>query len=623
MAAFRHAPLRGFLCHSDRQGVELSALEGRLFLNAGPMMEPLPWHESQLAYDTAADINPLIQAGSMVSGGSASDSDTQNPLTSIPTLNSLPSARAQLYLDFDGDIAGRWGNYTVPATPAYDQDGNATTFSSSELAAIEEIWARVAEKYSPFNINVTTVNPGALIDGVSLRVVIGGDGAWCGMEAGGIGYVGAFSDYSPNTVYVFPDNLGYGEPKYVAEAAAHEAGHAFGLEHQSSFGASGQLLEEYYAGNGTVAPIMGNSYDARGVWWYGTNPSRYWQDDMQIIASATNGFGYRTDDHGNSVTRASAMSIQGDSVTASGIIEKKTDADYFSFATGAGTVHFSINVAAKGAMLDLKAAILNPDGTTVAVANTASLGETLTATVPAGSYRLVVMSRGRYGDVGQYSIAGTIVPVSSDMVFAPEAPAGLAATPMTQGRIRLTWSTSPDATGYIVERSANGTTWSQVGTTAGAETWYTDRGLAAGTTYYYRVRAKNEGGTSAASEALRVTTARVRPPAPGNVQMIFRSATSMRLVWQDNSVGESGFEVQWSPDRRHWYPLKRVAANRTGTNVPIWRKGTTYFRVRAYGQSGSSAFSKATSTAAALKVSWGAGMTLARLFSAKAIAACA
>ncbi|MGE5611845.1 MAG: fibronectin type III domain-containing protein [Bacillota bacterium] len=580
--------------------MEFSSLEKRLFLNAGSLVEPMSWHEVQLAYDMAADINPLIQAASTVSYGSAEASGAISPLSAIPALNSDPSAKAQLYLDFDGEADSTWGDYSVSATPAYDRDGDATTFSSSELADIEEIWARVAEKYSPFNINVTTVNPGALTDRVALRVVIGGDGAWSDMLAGGIGYVGSFYNDSPNTVYVFSDNLGTGEPKYIAEAAAHEAGHGFGLEHQSSYGTYGQLLEEYSTGSGSVAPIMGNSYDARGVWWSGTSTSAWTrQDDMRVIANSMNGFGYRTDDYGNSAALASPLSVDGSEVSASGIIERMTDSDYFSFTTGAGTIDFSIDVAAKGAMLDLKAVLLKADGTVVATANTASLGETLMATVPAGSYRLAVMSHGRYGDVGQYTITGTIVPGMAEIMAAPEAPTGLVARPMIQGRMRLLWNPSSDATGYIVERSSDGATWDAVGATMGTETWYTDRGLTPGKTYSYRVRATNEGGASTPSEVISTTAAITTRMSPGHVQMVMRSRYVMRLTWQDNSTGESGFEVQWSPDGRHWYTLKRVSANRTGTNVPIWRRGTTYFRVRAYNGTGLSAFSGVTSTAAA------------------------
>src|SRR5215469_6320685 len=87
-------------------------------------------------------------------------SGSLSPLNSIPALNSDPGAPHTLYLDFHGEPSEYWGLQTVPATPAYDVDGDPTTFSSQELANIQEIWSRVAEAFSPFNVNVTTVDPG-------------------------------------------------------------------------------------------------------------------------------------------------------------------------------------------------------------------------------------------------------------------------------------------------------------------------------------------------------------------------------------------------------------------------------------------------------------------------------
>jgi hypothetical protein len=44
--------------------------------------------------------------------------------------------------------------------------------------------------------------------------------------------------------------------------------------------------------------------------------------------------------------------------------------------------------------------------------DTSSLGEMLSATLGAGCYYLAVLSHGGYGDIGQYTLAGTIgVPV--------------------------------------------------------------------------------------------------------------------------------------------------------------------------------------------------------------------
>src|SRR6266545_1689548 len=134
---------------------------------------------------------------------------------SVPAYNSLPGAAAKFYLDFDGDVMPTWTvgypspitTYSPGTTPAYDIDGDATSYSSTELDRIHEIWMRVAEIYSPFNINVTTVDPLVYNNQESERIVIGGNGAWTGVVAGGISSYDAFVDPDPNTSFVFSLNL--------------------------------------------------------------------------------------------------------------------------------------------------------------------------------------------------------------------------------------------------------------------------------------------------------------------------------------------------------------------------------------------------------------------------------
>src|SRR5262249_37831715 len=105
-----------------------------------------------------------------------------------------------------------------------------------------EIWQCVAEDYAPFNINVTTVDPGSYPDGVALKVVVGGDGSWYG-GGGRVSFVGAFSNSAPHDSFVFPVGL-QNVPRYIGDACAHEAGHEFGLDHQSQYNGS-TLVYEY------------------------------------------------------------------------------------------------------------------------------------------------------------------------------------------------------------------------------------------------------------------------------------------------------------------------------------------------------------------------------------------
>src|SRR5262245_28129109 len=72
--------------------------------------------------------------------------------SSVPALSSLPGAPATLFLDFDGHYEAEWVGYSSVSTPAYDIDGNASSFSAAELDNIARIWRAVAEDYSPFNL---------------------------------------------------------------------------------------------------------------------------------------------------------------------------------------------------------------------------------------------------------------------------------------------------------------------------------------------------------------------------------------------------------------------------------------------------------------------------------------
>jgi hypothetical protein len=73
---------------------------------------------------------------------------------------------------------------------------------------------------------------------------------------------------------------------------------------------------------------------------------------------------------------------------------------------------------------------------------------------------------------------------------APAAPTNLAARARSATIIDLTWADNATTeTGYLVERSTNGTSFSTVATLAANVTAYADTGLARNRLYYYRVRA--------------------------------------------------------------------------------------------------------------------------------------
>jgi hypothetical protein len=510
---------------------------------------------------------------------------------SIPALNSDPDATAQLFIDFAGYGSISWGGKTTGVTPAYDTDGDPSTFTTGELSNIQQIWQRVSEIYSPFNINVTTVNPGNLTDGITTEVVVGGNGAWYG-PAGGVAFVGGFSNSASNIAWVFPGELSNGNTKYTAEAVSHEAGHTFGLQHQSVYSGT-KKTNEYYSGTAAKAPIMGDSYGAtRALWWVGQSSlgSTIIQNDVSVIASNTNGFGYRTDDHGSTTGTADALDIDGGDVSQSGIIEQLTDTDWFSFTTLAGDISLTVSPAQYAGMLDGKLTLLASDGTTVvASADTSSLGETISTSVAGGTYYLVVGGEGNAGDLGEYTISGTVI-TSPDYVARPT---NLAAV-QSGSDVDLTWHDAADnETGYVIERSDNGgSTWNQIGTPDEDAAGYNDMTSAYGASYKYRVMAT---GSVQNSSYTTTGTVNVVPNAPSGLTATSMSATEIDLAWTDIQ-GETGYKIERSPNSSAWTLLTTTASDAVSyDSTGLTATTKYYYRVTSVSAAGDSVPTSAVS----------------------------
>jgi hypothetical protein len=360
------------------------------------------------------------------------------PLSQTFFLHSNPGATHTIYLDFDGHVTSgtTWNSAFTGgeafSTPAFDFEGGISDFTNNELSRIQYIWQRVVEDFLPFDVNVTTQDPGAAALSKTgrndaewgIRVAIGGNSSdWYGASAGGVAYVGSFNWSSDAPVFVFTENLARAE-KYTAEAISHEVGHSLGLNHDGTSSSS------YYQGSGSGAtgwaPIMGVGYYKELTTWSrgeysGANNT---EDDLVKITS-NNGFGYRGDEYGNTAASAGSLAVSGTSAAGSGIIESASDVDVFSLTTAAGSVSFTVTPSNRGANLDVLAELYDSTGTLVASANPSSLlSASFSISVSAGTYYLHVSGVGKgspasggysdYASIGAYRISGTVA----------EAPAG-------------------------------------------------------------------------------------------------------------------------------------------------------------------------------------------------------
>jgi hypothetical protein len=184
----------------------------------------------------------------------------------------------------------------------------------------------------------------------------------------------------------------------------------------------------------------------------------------------------------------------------------------------------------------------------------------------------------------------------------PAAPSALTATASGTSTINLTWTdNSSDETGFKLERKtgAGGTYAEIAGSIAANATSYSNTGLTASTTYYYRLRSYNAAGNSSYSNEISATTTATPPPnAPSSLAATTGGTSTINLTWTDNSTNETGFKLERKTGSGGTYAeiAGSIAANATSYSNTGLTAGTTYFyRLRSYNAAGNSSYSNETS----------------------------
>lgn len=345
----------------------------------------------------------------------------------IIVLESLPGAIGVIYLDFQGGYTPTWGGITY-ARP------------NSSNAQIRDVWARVAEDYMPFNINVTTdlrVYENAPEKSRQRVIITPTTTAQPG--AGGVAYVGSFNWTGDTPCWVFMTS-----GKNCAEACSHEAGHTLGLSHDGK-DVNG-VHTEYYDGQGTGdtawAPIMGTGYSKNVTQWskgeYANANNK--EDDLLVITTKNNDVDWRQDDTGDSLATARYLDISTNyTAKAQGLIERTGDVDAFRFTTAGGYVSLRADPVSAGPNLALKLSLHDANETMLlSVDPKTTLWASFATNLLPGTYTVRVAPSGRnspltdgfsdYASLGYYSISGSIVngQVTEKYTVAENAPVGTA-----------------------------------------------------------------------------------------------------------------------------------------------------------------------------------------------------
>ena len=367
-------------------------------------------------------------------------------------LHSRPTSSRVIYLDFDGHTAAdpAWASIGYPSivSAPFDIDGVPGSFSAAEQSLIYEVWQRVAEDYRPFDVNITTRDPGlegirrtSSVDAAYGQRVVITPSNFAGSSVIGVALLDVFGSDADHAAYAFTD-VGYKQTaKTMGEAVSHEAGHTFGLSHDG-----GSVSPNYYDGHGVWAPIMGRPIDpARPVtqWSRGEYAgANNYEDDLAIIAngkSGSPGAGYRPDDHADTASSPTVVPSNG---VASGNIGRTGDRDVFAVDVLDGTLSVQLRPPtgqASWSNLAASVTIRNSLGNVIASGDPGvASGWTvdLAPSVLAGRYTIEVDPVGwltastgftTYGSLGGYELAinapqGPIPPPGTS-AFTPITPA--------------------------------------------------------------------------------------------------------------------------------------------------------------------------------------------------------
>ncbi|MGN6250988.1 MAG: zinc-dependent metalloprotease family protein [Marmoricola sp.] len=421
-----------------------------------------------------------VPAALATSGATAGPVVASDTATDVFALHSLPGSTHTIYLNFVGMYVGgtSWNSTALPdATyPGFSLDSDATRFSSTERADIQEIWERVAAAYAPFDVDVTTQAPAtadALTRTSSTDPTYGtavlitssttAETAICGGGCGGVAFLDTFAqdrDGSASPAWVFTDGAA-GSITYVAQSAEHEVGHTFGLVHDGIVTSSG--FQPYYGGHGLWGPIMGGG-DARAVYQFNdgdypgaqiqsSDPTVTYQDDLAVIARSAPRL---PDEAGDTTATAMDLGAAAD-YTRTGLIGTRADVDVYALTrTCSGTLTVTAAPTVQNAPLDLAVMVLDSSGHQVATAAPASsaggtydeplaldMGASVAPSAGPGTYYVEVEGVGvgttstgysDYDSLGAYRLTASgcpTTPTAAPTSPAPTSPAPTSPAPTT------------------------------------------------------------------------------------------------------------------------------------------------------------------------------------------------
>jgi hypothetical protein len=239
---------------------------------------------------------------------------------------------------------------------------------------------------------------------------------------------------------------------------------------------------------------------------------------------------------------------------------------------------------------------------------TTSRDITFTGLNRGSGYRFRVRSNGSSGSSG-FTTSGTLT-------LVPFRPSSVSASLSGDTSIRVTWPSSSGATGYDVDRSQNGGGYSRVSSNTSSRD-ITYGSLDRGSTYRFRVFARNAGGSSPTARESDSVLVPFPPPSTPPSATATKTKRDVRITFSASTPPSGTTILNYEIEIREnggSYGSRRTdnGGGETYTNL---NPGSTYQgRVRAIGEGGASGWRETNTVAISPPPSIPASITLTRSF---------
>lgn len=403
--------------------------------------------------------------------GEGTDRGPHSPLSQTFQLHSNPGASRTIYLDFDGftfPASSYWATMQRKTVGAWDPSGDGPAFNASERAGVQEIWARVAEDFISFDVDVTTLAPeedtrSTYQSVTSLRGsrVIIADYTYTEHQSGvldstlsggsgtiGLAHLGIFGSSAAwdSPALVFGRGPAFVDADLGAWVVSHEVGHHIDLQHT------------FDTGNRFGAQPTGTDASAlhsRTMDYVNGGPLSVFSQDERLWTRSV-GLLERTDEPGTGPGTARPLGKGG---VTTGYITFAADEDWYALE-GCTEVTARATVADLTPGLDVAIELRDAEGVLLRTAapdtavgsrtRNAGVDATLTASLDGSTHYVAVRPSGSAHYPAGHVVGGYTLSVDGCDVeaSAPSAPTDLQATTSPTGTTQITWS-PPVSTGGL------------------------------------------------------------------------------------------------------------------------------------------------------------------------------